>query len=113
MQACSILKKHRLDAQTMASAEQLVAQVEKVRTSDDAYDVSGVLSELGWSLHLFKPHFHIAADGLIADVKLRCDKGYLTFAFDPKVDYLVQGNYGSCILQLEGSPGTRLTLTQH
>jgi hypothetical protein len=113
MQTWSTLKKHRVDPETLARAERLVAQVEKVRASDDAYEVSGVLSELGWSLHLFKPHFHIAADGLIADVKLRCDKGYLTFAFDPNIDYQVQGNYGSCTIQLEGSPGTRLTLTQH
>jgi TonB family protein len=113
IQTWSILKKHRADAETMARTEQLMAQLEKVRASDDAYDVSGVLSELGWSLHLFKPRFHIAADGSIADVKLRCDKGYLTFAFDPNIDYRVQGNYGSCTIQLEGIPGTRLTLTQH
>lgn len=112
VQTWEILQKSPVDPNTMAKVGQLMGALEKLRTDGEAYDVSGVLSDYGWSLHLFKPHFHVKADGTIVDIKLRCDRGYLPFAFDPQTDYHVQGKYGSCSLQVEGTPGTHVTLTQ-
>jgi TonB family protein len=106
------LKKYGVNADTAAKIESLIGTLEKLRANSEAYDVSGELSDYGWSLQLFKPHFRISSDSSLAEIKLRCDKGYVTFAFDPSIEYHVEGRYGSCDIQLEGTPGTHLTLTQ-
>jgi TonB family protein len=106
------LKKYGVDADTTAKVEHLIGTLEKLRADSEPYDVSAELSDYGWSLQLFKPHFRISADSSLAEIKLRCDKGYLTFAFDPSIEYHVEGKYGGCVIQLEGTPGTHVTLTQ-
>jgi TonB family protein len=106
------LKKYRVDAGTTTKIEQLIGTLEKLRANSEAYNVSGELSDYGWSLQLFKPHFRISADSSLAEIKLRCDKGYLTFAFDQSIEYHVEGKYGGCVIQLEGTPDTHVTLTQ-
>jgi len=66
-----------------------------------------------WSLKLFKRRFRIeVAEGYISQVKLRCDKGYLYFAFDPKLRYTVDDKYGVCMMELLGAPGAKFTLFQ-
>jgi len=75
--------------------------------------VFGQLSEGKWYLHLFKRHFRaVVSEGYIAQVKLRCDKGYVTFAFDPTLQYHVPDKDGDCSIELEGAPGTRFKLIQ-
>jgi hypothetical protein len=45
-------------------------------------------------------------------VKLKCSKAFVSFAFDPQLQYEVQSKYGACELVLEGTPGTQFQLTQ-
>lgn len=90
----------------------LIDQLTVLRTDNRPIDVSGVLSDHGWNLGLFKSNFRIATNGSIDQVTLRCDKGSLSFKFDPEQEYKVNGKYGSCQLQLTGKAGTPFTMTQ-
>jgi hypothetical protein len=66
-----------------------------------------------WSVHLFKRNFQVATTGgVISQVKLRCRKGFVSFVFNPDLDYHVPEKYAECLLSLKGAPGTGLTLTQ-
>lgn len=42
--------------------KQAMARLDKLRTDSKAYDVSGILSDYGWTLDLFKPRFQVKAD---------------------------------------------------
>jgi hypothetical protein len=42
---------------------------------------------------------------------LRCDRQYVSFAYDPALYYRID-QHGNCRLQLIGEPGTRFELIQ-
>lgn len=107
------LKKLGVDKVTEAQMEPLIDQLQKLRSDNSKYEVPGVLLDGRWFLHLFKRHFQAVVDeGYISQVKLRCDKRYLYFAFDPKRRYEVASQDGSCSIELLGAPGTRFKLIQ-
>jgi hypothetical protein len=108
------LRSSRIDPEIRAKLEKIVAQIHSLRTTPASYAMSGTIPESGaWSVQLFKRSFHAAAaSGVISDVKLRCQKGFVSFAFNPDLLYTVAEKYGQCRLSLEGTPGTELTLTQ-
>jgi TonB family protein len=107
------LQKMGIDTEAEAKIKPVIDQLDTLRSDDEEYGVSGVMPDGSWSLRLFKRRFHIeVAEGYISQVKLRCDKGYLYFAFDPKLRYEVNGKYGSCWMELLGAPGAKFTLFQ-
>jgi TonB family protein len=103
-----------LDKDPAAKFQQVIADVEQLRTDSRAYTMSGTIEERGaWSVHLLKRRFQAAAvSGALSAVKLRCKRGFVSFALDPDLDYNVPKSLGECALSLEGTPGTVLTLTQ-
>ncbi len=50
--------------------------------------------------------------GFISQVKLRCDKRYVYFSFDPKMECQVANADGKCSVELEGAPGTKFKFVQ-
>ncbi|HEV2703947.1 MAG TPA: TonB family protein [Steroidobacteraceae bacterium] len=108
-----ILQKAGLDAKTAASLKPVVDQLEKIRSDNNAYEVTGAISETSWYLLLFKRHFRaVISEGHISEVKLRCDTRFLHFAFDPTLQYEVSSKDGECFLELDGAPGTQFKLIQ-
>lgn len=108
------LEKSGIDEKAAGELRTIANQLEKLRSDVTSYDVAGHVPENGtWFLHLFKHHFRAAvSEGRIAQVKLRCDKNYLYFAFDPKLNYEINAKDGECSIELVGAPGTQFTLTQ-
>jgi hypothetical protein len=102
------------DSDTAAKLKAVVAQIERSRSSAGSYVMSGTVDEGGaWSVHLCKRNFHVGVeDGVIFQLKLKCQKGFVGFAFDPELQYQVQEKYGDCDLTLTGTPGTHFKLTQ-
>jgi len=91
----------------------MMLQLDHIRISDSAYDVSGSMPGGTWELDLYKQNFRFqVSEGHISYVKLRCSKGYVGFAFDPALQYKVETKYGKCTMELDGDPGTEFTLTQ-
>jgi hypothetical protein len=102
-----------MDQSTAASLKAIVEQLEKGRTDDSAYEVSGFIADTGWHLHLFKRHFRaVVSEGYISQVKLRCARDYRFFPFDPALEYEISHRDGECAIELDGAPGTRFKLTQ-
>jgi TonB family protein len=107
------LQKVRVDPALEAKIKPVLAQLDALRSDNQEYGVSGSMPSGSWNLQLFKRHFRIQVDdGYISQVKLRCDRHYLYFAFDPQLQYSVNGNYGSCWMELLGAPGSKFTLFQ-
>jgi TonB family protein len=108
------LEKVGVDKSTEALVLPMVDQLQKLRSDDSSYAVAGLLTSAGsWHLHLFKRHFEaLVSDGYISQVKLRCDKHYVFFTFDPTIQYKVDAKYGDCAIELLGAPGTHFQLVQ-
>jgi TonB family protein len=107
------LQRSGMDPAALGRIRPVIEQVAKIRSDGSAYEVSGVMQDGRWYLHLFKRHFQVAVStGFVSQVKLRCDKRYVAFAFDPKLQYQLQSKDGACLIELEGEPGTQLKLTQ-
>lgn len=107
------LLKTPLDGTLKTQITKAVSQIEALRAGDREYGVAGELANGSWNLKLFKRNFRIAvSEGSVSEVKLRCQKRYLSFVFDPKLQYRTSGDYGSCWMELQGAPGTKFTLYQ-
>lgn len=66
-----------------------------------------------WFLDLFKPRFRIEVkEGHLAEIKLRCDKTFLSFPFDTELEYHVESRFGQCEMQLVGVSGSKFTVIQ-
>ncbi len=109
----SQLRKQGIDPDTVAKITPIMQELDKLRLDDRQVEVSGEIRDGSWFLQLFKRQFRIdVREGLISDVKLRCQKHFLSFTFDPKLQYQVDGSYGDCWVQLEGTEGTRFELIE-
>lgn len=108
------LKKSGLDATTADQIKTTMEKVDVLRTNDQPYDVTGKIAETGWwNLNLFKSNFRIAvSSGYLSDIKLKCDKRFVRFDYDPQLNYHVSSKFGKCLILLEGAPATQFTLTQ-
>ena len=114
MKTWTRLQKMAVDQDTQARILPLIEQLKKLRTDDSQYEMAGQMPEGEWFVHLFKRHFQaIVSDGFIEQVKLRCDKRYVYFNFDPKLAYEVANADGNCSAEFEGARGTKFKLVQY
>jgi TonB family protein len=107
------LQKLGVDQDTQSRILPVIDQLRKLRSDDSQYEMAGQMPEGSWFLHLFKRHFQvIVSDGFIEQVKLRCDKRYVYFNFDPKLEYQVANGDGNCSVEFDGARGTKFKLVQ-
>jgi TonB family protein len=107
------LEKLGVDKNTATQLRPVVEKLDRLRSDDSAYEVSGLISERNWYLHLFKRHFRaVVSEGYISEVRLRCDKRYVFFPFDSTLQYQVTSKDGNCSIELAGASGTRFKLIQ-
>jgi TonB family protein len=100
--------------QMKAHWQEPIGRIEALRADTSPYAVAGeFLDSPSWRYSLFRKRFHIAVtSGRIAEIKLRCDKKYVFFKYEPEVQYTTAPEYGACDMELAGDPGTKFTLTQ-
>jgi TonB family protein len=102
-----------IDPALKAQIKPVFDRLDKLRSDDTAFDVTGSLADGTWHQTLLKKNFRAqVVSGHISDVKLRCTKGFVRFAFDPAIQYHVEAKYGSCTMEIEGDRGTQFVLTQ-
>jgi TonB family protein len=107
------LQKAGIDKDSAARIREAVAKLEKIRTDDSVYAVSGQISDRNWYLHLFKRHFQaVVSEGYISEVRLRCDTRHWFFPFDASLQYEINTKDGDCSIELLGAPGTEFKLMQ-
>jgi len=91
-----------------------IARIEALRASDRPVRMSaGFGKRTSWFGRLFKNRFEVAvASGRVAEIKLRCEKQYVFFRYEPGVQYKVDGASGTCGVELVGDPETKFELIQ-
>jgi len=103
-----------LDPTLRAQYQKTMDQIETLRTSDEAFAVSGEITKgTSWYHLLLKNRFQIeVANGAVAEIKLRCSRQYVSFHFDPQLQYTVKGGDRGCWMEVVGDPGTKFQLVQ-
>jgi hypothetical protein len=102
------------DAEMRARWEDPIRRIVALRADPRPYTVSGEFSRAPWwEFQLFTSRFQIEVDsGRVSEIKLRCDKKYVFFKYEPGVQYTVSEKYGACGMELVGDPGTKFRLIQ-
>jgi Gram-negative bacterial TonB protein C-terminal len=93
------------------TAEQLIS----LQANDVPYRVAGLVAEDGsWEIKLLKDGFYFDdLAGTVAQLKLRCQRDYVSFAFEPDTQYNVSARAGDCWLEVLGDAGTTFALVQN
>lgn len=92
-----------------------IDDVSALRKDDRAYAVPGEIAAgtSSWFYNLYKHRFQVVvASGHVSEIKLRCDRRYVSFGYDASLYYRIADQYGDCGLELIGDPGTRFELIQ-
>ena len=113
--------KRLLDPQRKLSAEireniQVVhEELLALRDSDSSLSRNATVGQSNsYWLVLWRNQFAVKVlSGEVAELKLRCGKGYVFFRFDPTLAYTAPNSDKSCVLQVLGNPGSELLITQH
>ena len=113
LQTVAKLRKQRLDDKTAGELTSLTDQLKTLRDDGRRYELQGEMPAGSWGINLFKRHFHaVVSEGYISQVKLRCQKRFVSFAFDPELEYQVASKDGNCYMEFIGAPGTKFSLAQ-
>ena len=107
LEAFESLSAFEIDEETRAALQADAEQIRILKTDDRAYSVAGEIDDTAnWYFDLFKDDFAVLdVHGEIAEVKLRCDRKYVFFRFDPAIAYHVNDTYGDCHLTPGRQPG--------
>ena len=103
-----------IDEAVLAPLQAVVDKLESVRLDNTAYSVPGDFGDrFSWNFSLFKDEFYLdAVEGRIEEIKLRCARKFISFRFDPDIQYKINREYMPCRMELIGDPGTTFALTQ-
>ncbi|HEV8330312.1 MAG TPA: TonB family protein [Steroidobacteraceae bacterium] len=110
-----MLRESTRDPANFAKWQTTIDDVHALRTDERAYAIPGEIppESSSWFYLLYKRRFEVAVSGgHISELKLRCDRQYVSFGFDPNIYYRIADRSGDCRLELIGDPGTRFELIQ-
>jgi TonB family protein len=66
-----------------------------------------------WSGYLLRDRFSIdVTSGKVSEIKLRCEKQYLFFKYEPGVEYSIGRKKDQCHMEVVGNQGTEFVLIQ-
>ena len=96
----------------LRNLQPIVDRILALKHDDRAYGVHGELDDYGrWHHRLFKDDFSfLEVQGRLAELKLRCDRGFVFFRYDDKLEYHVAEDQGECSLTVLGNAGTTFVL---
>lgn len=109
------LKRLEPEHADLTELQPLIDDVIVLGKDERAYSVTGEVAakSSSWFYTLYKHRFQVVvASGHVSEIKLRCDRKYVSFGFDPTLYYRIADQYGNCGLELLGDPGTRFELIQ-
>lgn len=109
-----LLRTQDLSREQTAALEATVAEIRALASDDRSFAVTGYTgADNSWYITLLKRHFYIdQVEGEIAEIKLRCDRDYVLFRYDPTMAYQVAEQQGTCHMEVVGDPGTTFRLVQ-
>lgn len=104
----ALAPKERLDA-----LGPMMAEVDRVMKSPTPVRISAEIDRgTSWFTSLFRSRFRIdVQSGAVADLRLRCARGYVQFRYQPGMEYSVSAE-GPCGIEVVGDPQSRFDLIQ-
>jgi hypothetical protein len=92
----------------------VIAEIEKLRAAGEPLRTPGTIGRGDyWFGRLFRRNFEIdVTSGMVHEIRLRCDKGFVFFSYQPGVRYRVEAREGGCSIQLTGTPGATFALIE-
>ena len=114
LQTYELIGEQNMDATVVDKLATTVASIRDLKADDRAYAVEGEIPiHYSWFFRLFKKRFQLTdVVGEIAEIKLRCERDFVSFRFDPDLEYSVSEAAGECGLELLGNPNTTFKLVQ-
>lgn len=107
------LKALPADAKTLAPLTPIVDVINNLRNGTEPLGVLGKIDTAAWTHTLLRRHFQLQdVKGKIEELKLRCEREYLAFPFDPTLQYSVSPKAGTCRLEVIGDGDTEFTLVE-
>lgn len=108
------MQKIKVSKETLARLQPVVDRVKSFQQTSPPYSVGGTIGDgSSWFITLFKKRFEIeAVNGRLAEIKLRCDKDYVLFRYEPEMRYTVADRLNECQMEVIGDPGTTFKLIQ-
>jgi len=109
-----LLRSQDLTREQEAALEATVADIRALARDDRSFAVTGYTgADTSWYITLLKRNFYIdQVEGEIVEIKLRCDRDYVLFRYDPRMQYQVSEQQGNCHMEVVGEPGTTFRLVQ-
>ena len=103
-----------INKEDLAAYQKAIDRILVLKEDDRTYSVPGQIAlNTRWFYRLLKNQFRIVvATGDIAEIKLRCDKNYFFFKYEPEIQYRISDSDGFCWIELVGDPGTTFELVQ-
>jgi hypothetical protein len=100
--------------ESLSGLQQAVDDMNRIRDSDESVRLSARIEKgTSWSGRMFKKRFYLdVKNGEVSEIKLRCEKQYVYFKYDPTLRYSVSGKSGECYIEVVGDPGTSFDLVQ-
>ncbi|MDH7943363.1 TonB family protein [Pseudohongiella sp. SYSU M77423] len=100
--------------QNVDEYDQVAERIRAVRQDESAYIINDVIPDSGsWHILVAKPGFFVqSANSDISELTLRCLHNSQTFAFEEGAEYRIPPSWGSCSLEIKGSPGSQIQLEQ-
>ena len=100
-----------------ATRDVVKGTVEKIRAIQRGNQPFSFLATIDkstdWNGTLFRNRFSIAVkNGAVSEIKLRCEKQYLFFKYEPGVQYSIGSKDDRCGIEVVGDPGTTFELIQ-
>jgi hypothetical protein len=104
----------RTPEENRAALVAIVNQIKALQSSTTPVRRSLNIGQRGYvTTTLFRNHFGIdITSGSVSEIKLRCQKQYLFFAYEPGIEYSIGNAKDQCSIQIVGDPGTAFSLTQ-
>jgi TonB family protein len=89
-------------------------QIKALQQSNQPLRYDAVIGEdSNWTGDLLRNRFSVdVTSGAVNEIKLRCEKQYLFFKYQPELQYSIGQQKDQCGLEIVGDPGTRFVLVQ-
>jgi TonB family protein len=91
-----------------------IDQILALQSSDRPFKMAAHIEKgTSWNGQLLRNRFHInVKTGQVSEIKLRCEKTYVFFRYEPELEYTVDARSGNCGIEVVGEHDTEFDLVQ-
>jgi TonB family protein len=113
LSTAELLEPHA-DPEMRQRVEKVVGQIRALQSGSDPVRTVGITDAQGsWNSQLLRNRFSVVVNtGSIRAVRLACARKFLTFKYEPGLEYTIGAAKDRCHVQLAGEPGSTFDFIQ-